>query len=144
MLYHKILTKLPACERVEQLSQDYKEQLTKRPNPPKHKSFSKAQRKEHPVFDINLRVVQEFLARLGNEKTEHLITFQQPLEEYSPWKGVAVQVDKKVSNGDGPTTWAQAALTSLNNKLNVVNAADNPKGLYISASIGSCLVAESS
>lgn len=37
-------------------------------------------------------------------------------------------MEKKETNGDGPTTWAQAALTSLNNKANVANAAVNSKG----------------
>lgn len=40
-------------------------------------------------------------------------------------------MEKKETNGDGPTTWAQAALTSLNNKANVANAAVNSKGLCI-------------
>lgn len=40
-------------------------------------------------------------------------------------------MEKKETNGDGPTTWAQAALTSLNNKANVVNTAANSKGLYL-------------
>lgn len=132
-----------ACERIEQLSQDYKEQPIKRPDPPRHRLSCKAQRKDYPAFNINLRVVQEFLARLGLEKAEHLITFQQPSEEYSPWKGVGVQVVKKVSNGDGPTTWAQAALTSLNNKLNMVNTADNSVGSFFSAGEGRYLVADS-
>lgn len=125
------LTILPACERVDQLSRDYKEQPIKKPDPPRHRSSLKAQRKEHPAFDINFRVVQEFLTRLSLEKAEHLITFQQPSEEYSPWKGVGAQMEKKETNGDGPTTWAQAALTSLNNKANVVNTAANSKGLCI-------------
>lgn len=118
----------PACERIEKLSREYKEQSLKKPDPPRQRLSLKAQRKDYPAFDINLRVAQEFLARLGLEKAEDLITFQQPSEEYSPWKGLGVQMEKKESNGDGPTTWAQAALTSLNNKAGVVNAAVNSKG----------------
>lgn len=136
------LTLLPACERIEQLSQDYKAQHIKKPDPPRHRSSWKAQRKDYPAFDINLQVVQEFFARLGLEKAEHLIAFQQPSEEYSAWKGVGVQVENKESNGVGPTTWAQAALTSVNKNVNVSNSADTSKGLYISARKRLCLVAD--
>ena len=52
-------------------------------------------------------------------------------------------MEKKESNGDGPTTWAQAALTSLNNKAGVVNTAVNSKGSYILAGKGPCFVADS-
>lgn len=142
MVFLTYLTILPACERIEQLSQDYKAQHIKKPDPPRHRSSWKAQRKDYPAFDINLQVVQEFFARLSLEKAEHLIEFQHPSEEYSPWKGVGVPVEKKEINGVGPTTWAQAALTSVNNKVNVSNSADTSKGLYIFAIEGLCFLAD--
>lgn len=131
------LTRLLAIERVEQLFKDYKKQEIKKPAPSRQRSSLRAQRKEYPAFDINPHVAQELLARLGLEKVEHLVTFQQPSEEYSPWKEVGVKVDKE-SNREGPTTWAQAALTSLN-KVQMVNGADNPKGSCISAEKGHTL-----
>ncbi len=122
------LTIVPAYEHLEKLSQDYKEQILKRPDPQRQRSSSKPARKEFPAFDINIRVAEEFLARLKLEETKHHVTFQQPSEEYSPWKGVEAHVEKKDSKEHGPTTWAQAALTSLHNKTNSFNMGDTPKG----------------
>lgn len=83
------------------------------------------------MFDINLQVAEEFLVRqkMQGELQNH-ITFQQPSEEYSLWKGVEVAVEKKYSKEDGPTTWAQAALTSLQNKSSSLTTVDTPKGQY--------------
>lgn len=142
-MFLSFLIILPACERVEQLSEDYKAKHIKTTDPTPHRSYSKAQRKDYPAFDLNSLVVQEFFERLGLEKAEHLITFQQPTEEYSPWKGVPAQAEKRESNGVRPTTWAQAALTSLNSKVNVFNPADNSKGSHISTREGPYLVANS-
>lgn len=83
------------------------------------------------MFDINLQVAEEFLVRqkMQGELQNH-ITFQQPSEEYSLWKGVEVAVGKKDSKEDGPTTWAQAALTSLQIKSSSSTTVDTPKGQY--------------
>ena len=83
------------------------------------------------MFDINLQVAEEFLVRqkIQGELQNH-ITFQQPSEEYSLWKGVEVAVGKKDSKEDGPTTWAQAALTNLQIKSGSSATVDTPKGQY--------------
>lgn len=80
------------------------------------------------MFDINLRVAEEFLVRqkITGELQNH-ISFQQPSEEYSLWKG-EVDVGKKDSKEHGPTTWAQAALTSLQKKSSSLTTIDTPKG----------------
>lgn len=84
------------------------------------------------MFDINLQVAEEFLVRqkIIGELQSH-ISFQQPSEEYSLWKGVEVAVGKKDSKEQGPTTWAQAALTSLQNKSSSLTTVDTPKGQYL-------------
>lgn len=81
------------------------------------------------MFDINLQVAEEFLVRqrMIGELQNH-ITFQQPSEEYSLWKGLEVAVGKKDFKERGPTTWAQAALTSLQNKSSSSTIIDTPKG----------------
>lgn len=98
------------------------------PEPTKKRSSGKPVRPEYPAFDINLVVAREFLSRLKLHNAEHPITFQQPSEEYSPWKGVEVQVEKKMSTEDGPTTWAQAAHAAANNKKPVNNVTETLKG----------------
>ncbi|MCJ1463733.1 hypothetical protein MMC07_002342 [Pseudocyphellaria aurata] len=121
----RLVVPLSTIEHVEQLFKDYKQQEIKTSAPPRQRSSLRARRTQYPAFDINPHVAHELLARLGLEKIEHLVTFQQPSEEYSPWKEVGVMVEKE-PNREGPTTWAQAALTSLN-KAHMVNAADSAK-----------------
>lgn len=84
------------------------------------------------MFDINLQVAEEFLVRqkVIGELQNH-ISFQQPSEEYSLWKGAELAGEKKDSKEQGPTTWAQAALTSLKNKSSSLTTVDTPKGQYL-------------
>lgn len=90
------------------------------------------------MFDINLQVAEEFLVRQKMRGgLQNHITFQHPIEEYSQWKGVEVAVAEKESKEDGPTTWAQAAVTSLQNKSSSLTTVDTPKGQY-SCESGKC------
>lgn len=84
------------------------------------------------MFDINIQVAEEFLVRqkVMGEFQNH-ISFQQPSEEYSLWKGAEVAGEKKGSKEQRPTTWAQAALTSLQSKSSSLTTADTPKGQYL-------------
>lgn len=81
------------------------------------------------MFDINLQVAEEFLIRqkVQGDLQNHII-FQQSSEEYSLWKGVEAAEEKKDSKQDGPTTWAQAALTSLQHKSTSSTTVDTPRG----------------
>ncbi len=121
-----------AVENVRQLCQKEKlEQELKKPASPRQRPVGKPARKEHPSFDINPRVTLEFLERLQVDNVDGLV-FQQPTEEYSPWKGVEVQPERKDPKEERPTTFAQAVLLKLNPPNAISETSDATKGQMIS------------
>ena len=93
----------------------------------------KPPKKEYPTFDINPRVAREYLERLRtrkeqdadeeqrvffNEKENHeAVHFQQPNEQYTPWKDLVVEEEKSEIIEGPPTSWAEA----LRRKQNLAN-----------------------
>lgn len=101
-------------------------------DPPKKRLSWKNVRKEHPAFDINTQVALEFVKRTEVEESKTMVEFQKPSEEYSPWKGVEVQQEKKEVKEERPSTFAQA-LAKSNTANGLSSVAGAPKGqcLYV-------------
>ena len=79
------------------------------------RSSGRAARKEQPLFDINPRTAQEYLARAQSEKGEMGVRLQLPGEEFTQWKEEE-EVAKVESPVTAPTSFADALLRKLNIK----------------------------
>ena len=118
---------------MEQIYQKSKEIKALPKEATRPKSSSKPVKKEHPAFDINPLLAKTFLSRLKTWKDEEAvseqrnfyqekenhgaISFQQPSEQYTPWKDVEVEEETPQVADDRPTTWAEA----LRRKQNLAN-----------------------
>lgn len=126
---------VPSCtiDQVEQLYQKSVEPKPTTQEAPRSRSSGKPLRKEYPAFDINPRVAREFIGRLRNrkeqdgeseqrvfiqEKENHeAVRFQEPNEQYTPWKDLDVEEEKPEVVEGPPTSWAEA----LRRKQNLAN-----------------------
>lgn len=75
--------------------------------------------RERPAFDINPRVTLEFLNRIQLEQSDGPVhhdglEFQQPGEEYSPWKGIELPPVRNDWKEERPATFAQAVRHQIN------------------------------
>ena len=128
-----LLKSFVAYEHVEQLYQKSTEQKPTTKGNSRPRSLGKPVKKEYPTFDINPRVTKDFLSRLKawkdedptsearqffHEKENHdAVSFQQPNEQYTPWKDLEVEEEKPEIPEDRPATWADA----LRRKQNLAN-----------------------
>ena len=117
-----------AVNSVEQIHKRQKEQQLKQAEAQRQKPSLKHSRKEGLAFDINPGVVLEFLSRQRLEGAEGQVTFQKPSEEYSPWKGTEVEVEKKNTSEARPATFAQAVLVKQEAMNGLSPTASIPKG----------------
>ena len=136
VLYTCDVDKILAYEQVEQIYQKSKEVKPISKESSRSKPSGKPSKKEHPTFDINPLLAREFLLRLKTweqadgsseqreffrEKEKHeAVTFQQPNEQYTPWKDVDTEEEKPQVAEDRPSTWAEA----LRRKQNLTNGHD--------------------
>lgn len=135
---------IKACEHVVQLSEKSKELKPPVQQAPPQKTFGRPARKEYPAFDINHHVAREYLARIkegkngiggakerpisGLEERHGAVDFQQPKEEYTPWKDVPVEEEKIEVPDDRPISWAEAARRKQNLANGISEKSQAPKG----------------
>lgn len=126
---------VPSCtiEQVEQLCQKSMEAKPTTQEAPRSRSSGKPPKKEYPTFDINPRVAREYLGRSKTRKEQdadseqrvffqetenhEALRFQQPNEQYTPWKDLEVEEEKPEAIEGPPTSWAEA----LRRKQNLAN-----------------------
>lgn len=83
------------------------------------RSSGRTSRKEQPLFDINPRTVQEYLARAQSEKGEVGVGVQLVGEDFTQWKDEEEEeIGKAESPLTAPTSFADALLRKLNIKDN--------------------------
>lgn len=126
---------VPTCT-IEQVEQLYQKSIEPKPTAqeaPRPRSLGKPPKKEYPAFDINPRVAREYLGRLKYRKEQDAdseqrvffqdqenhdaIRFQQPNQQYTPWKNLDVEEEKPEAIEGPPTSWAEA----LRRKQNMAN-----------------------
>lgn len=115
--------------------------------PPRPRSSGKPAKKEFLTFDINPRLARTFFTRLKTWKEEDVaseqraffqekenheaVKFQQPAEQYTPWKDLEIEEEKPEPIPDRPATWAEA----LRRKQAVANGtsedSQSTKGQYL-------------
>ena len=133
-----------AFETVEQLYQKSIEIKPTPQEPPRPKSIGKPTRKEYPVFDINPRVARAFLTRLKawkeddavleqrdfiRENENHdAVEFQEPSEQYTPWKDIEIEEEMPEPVMDRPTTWAEALRRKQNLANGISDSSESPRG----------------
>lgn len=148
-----LLKDTSAFEHVEQLHQKSKEIKPTPKDASRPKSSGKPAKKEHPAFDLNPLIAQNFLARLKCLKEEdptserriffqetensESLTFQQPNEQYTPWKDLEIEEEKPQVAEERPSTWAEALRRKQNlanggggNSLAPKGSDTNPDSLY--------------
>ena len=123
-----------AVENIRKLVDKQKPEPPKEDRAPRRPRVAgKPARAEHPAFDINPHVTIEFLDRIQFEQKDALrngevrhdaLIFQQPDEEYSPWRVVEVQPVQKDFKEERPATFAQA----VRHKLIITNGASGTSG----------------
>lgn len=83
------------------------------------RSSGRVSRKEQPLFDINPRTAQEYLARAQSEKGEVGVGVQLAGEDFTQWKDEEEEEIAKVESPlTAPTSFADALLRKLNIKDN--------------------------
>ena len=129
---------------MEQLYQKSIEVKPTPQEPPRPKSIGKPTRKEYPAFDINPRVARAFLTRLKAWKEEDAVLeqrdfirenenhdaveFQEPSEQYTPWKDIETEEETPEPVMDRPTTWAEALRRKQNLANGISDPSESPKG----------------
>ena len=143
-LFHPVNISGSASETVEQLYQKSIEVKPTPQEPPRPKSIGKPTRKEYPAFDINPRVARAFLTRLKackeddaaleqrdfiRENENHdAVEFQEPSEQYTPWKDIEIEEEMPEPVVDRPTTWAEALRRKQNLANGISDSSESPKG----------------
>ena len=103
----------------------YQKSIEPKPEPKESTRAKTSSRpaKVHPAFDINPRVVREFLERSRIEDSKLGVEFQQETEQYTPWKNLVEQEEEQKAPDAKPAGYAAALLKKLNNKETLVQAA---------------------
>lgn len=106
------LTSDIAIESVEKI---YQKSIEPKPEPKEAARPKPSGRtvKVHPTFDINPRVVREFLDRCKNEDSKFSVEFQQEAEQYTPWKNLQEQEEEQKAPDAKPVDYAAALLKKL-------------------------------
>ena len=124
------LIEFKASENVEQLYKKSVELKSTAQEASRPKPVGKPARKIHPAFDINPRIAKEYLARIQAGKDGEVyvkerpsykeeekwaaVQFQEPKEEYTPWKDIPVEEEKTEEvPDDRPLSWAELAKKKL-------------------------------
>lgn len=105
-----------AVESVEKL---YQTSIEPKPEPkeaPRPKSSGRPV-KVHPTFDINPRVVREFLERCRLEDSKTGVEFQKEAEQYTPWKSLQEEEEEQKAPDAKPVDYAAALLKKLKTKV---------------------------
>ena len=145
-LIHPVNISGSAFEAVEQLYQKSIEVKPTPQEPSRPRSIGRPLRKEYPAFDINPRVARAFLTRLKawkeedavneqrdfiSEKENHgAVEFQEPNEQYTPWKDLEIEEETPEPVMDRPTTWAEALRRKQNLANGISDSSESPKGEY--------------
>ena len=143
-LIHPVNISDSAFETVEQLYQKSIEVKPTPQEPSRPRSIGRPLRREYPAFDINPRVARAFLTRLKawkeedavneqrdfiSEKENHgAVEFQEPNEQYTPWKDLELEEETPEPVVDRPTTWAEALRRKQNLANGISDPSESPKG----------------
>ncbi|KAL8794344.1 MAG: hypothetical protein Q9195_003041 [Heterodermia aff. obscurata] len=121
----RVTVPLSTVESVEKI---YQKSIEPKPEPkePARPKASGRPAKVHPAFDINPRVVREFLDRCRVEENKLGVEFQQETEQYTPWKNLQEQEEEQKAPDAKPAGYAAALLKKLNIKEAPVQVAKGP------------------
>ena len=127
------LTSYIAIESVEKI---YQKSIEPKPEPKEAVRPKPSGRpvKVHPTFDINPRVVREFLDRCKIEDSKLNVEFQQEAEQYTPWKDLQEQEEEQKDPDAKPVDYAAALLKKLAIKAPI----QATKGMWISQGLRLC------
>ncbi|KAL8688450.1 MAG: hypothetical protein Q9218_005641 [Villophora microphyllina] len=105
---------VPQCTSasLEQAYAKFKDDVNKKPlrqpEPQRPRSGGRPMKVEPPAFDINPLVAGELLNRYKSKDGENSIEFQKDSEQYSPWKYLEQEEERRNVTASKPSTFAQA------------------------------------